>query len=391
MTTFAAIDRAAEPGPGMVVGLPEVLLPIRWWRGVPVRQAKAVQMTPMERFTLELALTLGRADPDEFTEVTNLPRILLPAAARRLVSGGALAPDRGGYIPVRPVADQAATSQTVLYERRTQLDIVLLPRTGDLIALDPGDTVLRGLDQSRPRSAGNAPVPAPLRRRTLADVLDERLARHAVPGCGEDTVGVAQLPAESPLVDLNGLCPVYQCTGALRRDGDQYTPIATFPGRNGRPGVTLELRGADRLARQWLAAADILAGSIERAAAWTVLTGHSPDPPPRAESLTAGQWRCWIGGADAARIAGLGRNLALPLGLRAQTEEGVTADIAIYLEPADAKASRLTDLDRTLTAAQRAGDASAVPPTLEARDRAWRLGFHTLVYALREAEDFAYE
>lgn len=221
MTTFTAIDRPAEPRPGMVATLPEVLLPVRWWRGVPARQVKPVRMPPMERFTLELALTMGRADPNEFVEITNLPPVLLPASARRLVSAGALAHDHGGYIPLRPAADQAAQSQAVRYERRTQLDIVLLPRTGDVIAL--GGNALRDLDRARPRSAGNAPVPAPLRGRSLADLLNERLPARAVPGAGDDIIGVAQLPAESPTLDHNGLCPVYRCTGELcftYRDSD---------------------------------------------------------------------------------------------------------------------------------------------------------------------------
>lgn len=389
MTTFTAIDRPAEPRPGMVATLPEVLLPVRWWRSVPVRQAKPVRMTPMERFTLELALTMGRADPNEFVEITNLPPVLLPASARRLVSAGALAHDHGGYIPLRPAADQAAQSQTVRYERRTQLDIALLPRTGDVIAL--GGNALRDLDRARPRSAGNAPVPASLRGRSLADLLNERLRARAVPGAGDDIISVAQLPAESPTLDHNGLCPVYRCKGELRRDGDRYIPVATIAGRNGKPPVTIELSGADGLARQWLATVDALTEPDARSAAWTVLTGHPPDAPPRVEPFSPGRWRCWISGTDAARIAGHGRNLSLPLGLRAQSEEGITADIGVTVEPADTEASRLLDLDRTLTAAVQPGaDTGAVPPTLEARERAWQLGFHTLVYALREAEDFAY-
>src|SRR5262249_18294650 len=152
MIEFIAVERPVDPPPGVAAVLPEVLAPMRWWRGVAMRRAEPVSMTPLERFTLELASPSGRADPSEFFEITGLPGALLPIAARRLVTSRALAPADGGYLPQSPGAERAARSQTVYEQRHASLDIVLLPRTGDLLALDPRASGLRAVEALRPRS-----------------------------------------------------------------------------------------------------------------------------------------------------------------------------------------------------------------------------------------------
>ncbi|MDW5330306.1 hypothetical protein [Plantactinospora sp. KLBMP9567] len=391
MIEFVPADPPADPAPGTVAVLPEVLVPIRWWRGVPFERATPVQMTPLERFVLELAMTTGRADPDEFFEITNLPgATLLPVAARRLVAAGALARDGDGYRPLSPDAERAARTRTVYRTRQVSLDVVLLPRTDDLLALDPRSSGLREVDRLRPRSAGNAPVPPRLAGSTLADELRARLAAGTVAGVDEETTDVSESATGSPVVSGTGWCPVYRCRGELRVDGDRYRPVLTLPGDGKRDPVSLELPGATRLAEYWLGLIDALYDPAVRARAWDALLGGTQRMAPRTERTGPVRWRCWISGALARRLADRGRNLALPLGLAARGEDAVV-EVAIDLVGADRTAETLIEVDRRITAAAEPGaDTTALPSSPELRDRAWRLGFPGLVYALREAEDFRY-
>ncbi|MEO3926090.1 hypothetical protein ABGB07_19800 [Micromonosporaceae bacterium B7E4] len=391
MIEFVPADPPAEPAPGTVAVLPEVLVPIRWWRGVSFERAAPVQMTPLERFVLELAMTTGRADPAEFFEITNLPgATLLPVAARRLVAAGALGRDGDGYRPLSPGAERAARTRTVYRKRQVSLDVVLLPRTGDLLVLDPRSSGLRAVERLRPRSAGNAPMPPRLAGSTLVDELRARLAAGTVAGVGEETTEVAPPATESPVISRNGWCPVYRCRGELRVDGDRYRPVLTLPGDGKRDPVSLDLPGAVGLAEHWLGLVDALQDPATRARAWDGLLGWTQRVAPRTDRTGPGRWRCAISGAIARRLADQGRNLALPLGLAARGEDAVV-EVAIDLVGADRTAEALIEVDRRITAAAEPGaDVTALPSSPELRDRAWRLGFPGLVYALREPEDFRY-
>ncbi|GIJ27013.1 hypothetical protein Vqi01_21750 [Micromonospora qiuiae] len=391
MIEFVPADPPAEPAPGTVAVLPEVLVPIRWWRGVSFERAAPVRMTPLERFVLELAMATGRADPDEFFEITNLPgATLLPVAARRLVATGALMPDGDGYRPLWPDARRAARSQTLYRKRPESLDVVLLPRTGDLLALDPRSSGLRDVERLRPRSAGNAPMPPELAGSTLADELRRRLAAGTLAGVDGEITEVAEVTNGSPVISRNGWCPVHRCRGELRADDDGYRPVLTLPGDGRRDPVSIELPGAVGLVRHWLGLVDALHDPATRARAWDGLLGWTKRVAPRAERTGPGRWRCWISGAAARRLADLGRNLSLPLGLLARGEDALI-EIMIDLVGADRTAEELIDVDRRITAAAAPGaDLTALPNNPELRHRAWRLGFPGLVYALRETEDFRY-
>jgi hypothetical protein len=388
MIEIQPIDRPVDPPPGVVAVLPEALVPMLWWRGVAMRRAEPVSMTPLERFALELALTTGRAEPGEFFEITGLPGPLLGVAARRLVASRALAPVEGGYVPQSPGAERAARSQTVYEQRHATFDIVLLPRTGDLLTLDPRSSGLRAVELLRPRSVGNAPVPAPLLNTNLADYLRARLRERTVAGAGDDITDVAQLATESPRLTRNGWCPVYRCQGEIRHDGDRYLPVISLSGNGGGEPVRLELPGADGLAKRWLALADTVGAPNGWARAWRTIAGPDDGATPRVERTGPSRWTCRLAGAEARRLAGHGRNLALPIGLAIQDED-TAIETTIDLTGDDREADQFVDTDRILTAAAEPGaDISAVPRTRAAWERAWRLGFPSLVYALREAEDF---
>lgn len=389
MIEFAVIDRPVDPPSGVVAVLPEVLVPMRWWRGVAMRRAEPVSMTPLERFTLELALATGRADPNEFFEITGLPGALLPIAARRLVTARALVPTDGGYLPQQQVAEHAARRQTVYEQRHASLDLILLPRTGDLLAFDPRSSGLRAVEALRPRSAGRAPVPADLVGTSFAAYLRVRLQSRTVSGIGEDIVDVGQLAAESPMIP-NGLCPVYRCQGELRQEGERYLPVVKLSSGGNSEPVALALPGADGLARKWLGLADAVDDPAVRARAWAVVTGRNTHTAPRAERTAPARWTCGLSADDARHLAAQGQNLALPIGIAIHDEDAVI-EVTIDIAGTDQEADFLIDTDRSLTAAAAPGaDTSAVPRTRVAWERAWRLGFPGLAYTLREAEDFGH-
>ncbi|MDG4752632.1 hypothetical protein O7630_16945 [Micromonospora sp. WMMD718] len=391
MIEFVPADPPTEPEPGTVAVLPEVLVPLYWWRGVPFDRAAQVRMTPLERFVLELAMTTGLAEPDEFFEITDLPgATLLPVAARRLVAAGALTRDDYGYRPLSPGAERAARTQTVYRKRPIALDVVLLPRTGDLLALDPRSSGLREVEQLRLQSAGHAPVPPRLATSTLADELRARLGAGTLAGVDQETTGVPESAVESPVISTNGWCPVYRCRGELRADGDRHRPVLILPGTAKRDPVSLELPGAAGLAEHWLGLLDALHDPAIRARAWDGLLGWTKRIALRMERSGPCRWRCSISGPIARRLTEQGRNLALPLGLAARDDDAVI-EVAIDLVGADPTAEALIEVDRRLTAAAEPGaDITALPRSSELRDRAWRLGFPGLVYALRETEDFRY-
>lgn len=389
MTAFRVADNAVAARPGVVV-LPETLVPMLWWRGVPMRRAEPVSMRPLERFVLELALTTGRAQSDDFSEITGLPGGLLPVAARRLVASRVLERADGGFAPRFPGAAQAAQTRTVYEERHTSLDLVLLPRTGDLLALDPRTSRLRELDRLRPRSAGNAPLPVGLAGAGLAEYLRHRLQTRSVAGLPEDITDVAWLPEESPRLPEDGWCPAFRCRGELRLDGDRHIPSISYGGGNGRQPVTLTLPGAEGLAERWLEVANLLDDPAARARAWTTVMKRDEHNAPAADRTAPGRWSCHISGEAARHLVDLGRNLALPLGVTIEDEDAAAA-VTLDLAAADETARRLIETDRLLTAASEPGaDAALVPRTPALWQRAWQLGFPGLVYVLREREDFGH-
>lgn len=392
MTGYGLLDWAPEPPAGTVLTLSEVMVPMRWWRGVLLYRQTPATTTPLERFTIEMALRLGRADPDEFFHITGLPAALLPVAARRLVTAGALSRSGEGFEVVRPVADQVATTRTVYQAKPEPFDVVLLPRTGDLIAFSPKASWLQAADRARLRPIGRAPVPSALRGRTLAHLLTERLAGPGgVPGLGGDITGVFEQSGPSPTVDVDGLCQVYRGAAVLRIDDrGTFVPVLTLDGGGRKRTVEARLPGADGLARRWLEPVDALDTAAVRARAWHEATGGGEWVAPRVDRVHTGRWRCWIDGADAQRLAAHPRNLSLPLGVEVRGDECI-AEVAFELTAADGAAAAAIDLDRLLSAAAQPGtELAGVPRTEAARARAWQLGLHALVYSLREAEDFAY-
>jgi hypothetical protein len=389
MIEFTAVADPGQPSADVRLRLPQVLVPMLWWRGVPMRRAVPMAMTPLERFTLELAITMGRAEPEDFTEITGLPAQLLPIAARRLLRTGALVATGRGYQPVPAAAAKAANSRQVIEERPVRLDLVLLPGTGDMLALNPRTSWLRAAHQMRLTSVGNAPVPVDLRARPLDDYVAERLVQGGIAGAGADLTGVGTLDGEAPVISPDGWCPVYRGEGALHTDDGQLVPHLMLTGQRGDP-LDISLPGADGLTSRWVQVTDVLADPSERTRAWYALTGRRDHTAPQAERLDLHRWQCLIDGAEALRLAADGRNLSGPLGLTV-TDTDVVAELSVGLVAADATAEAVIGLDRTLTAAAEPGaDPATVPPGAAVRDRAWQLGFYDLVYTLRSEEDFAY-
>jgi hypothetical protein len=224
---------------------------------------------------------------------------------------------------------------------------------------------------------------------SLAEHLRDRLHTRTVAGLPDDITDVAWLPEESPRLPTDGWCPAYRCRGELRVDGDRYIPSIIYEGADDRP-ATVALPGAEGLAGRWLALADLLDDPSARARLWNIVTERPDYTAPAVARTAPGRWTCHLPAKTAQRLADLGRNLALPLGITVEGEDAV-AEVTLDLAAADDTAKRLIETDRLLTAAAQPGaDRTAVPQTSAAWQRAWRLGFPGLVYALREREDFGH-
>jgi hypothetical protein len=388
MIRLSPSDQSRHPPAGTVLVVSQLLLPMRWWRGVRLRRMIPVTMTALERFTLELALSVGRADPDEFSEITGLPEALLPVAARRLVTAGALEPDGGGYLVVRELSERIAASATIQIERSEPYDIVMLPRTDDILALKPRTSWVPALERSRPKRSPQAPVPTHLCGRSLDDVLDERLGAGPIPGTGHDVTGVTQPSGDLSAVDDDGLCPAYECSAVLRVVDGEYLPTVQI--RSSKAQLTIPLPGAYGLVRRWLELLGTLETDHRWAEVWDELTGDTDQPVPPVER-SGGYFRWWLNGAATNRLRASGRNLAVPIGVEARDDD-LVADLLLVPAPSDDRAAELFAVDRELTAAAEPGVVPApqlYSPAL--RERAWQLGFYPLVYTLREESDFSYD
>ena len=244
--------------PGVLLRVRRTLLPLYWWRGVPVLRDVRHALTVFERYLLEMALTLGSMSGADVEEVLGLPPEFLDRGAWRLTAAGALRRDGTVYQvvagPARTMLDTRALPQLV----ESTADFVLLPRTGDLLALVPGrggwlaeaDRQRRKL---RPRLA--APVPAGLWSRLRAEYLAERVragqvsgpdrdvAQVLVPESGDEPllppVPLATKPGQPQAAGGSGGprgCPAYHCSAEVRQDASGIQVEAKLSAEPPGPG-----------------------------------------------------------------------------------------------------------------------------------------------------------
>jgi hypothetical protein len=406
----------------------EALVPLLYWQGVPVRATEPRKLTVLERFVLEMGLSLGSVQPADFAEVTSLPATILAGATWRLVADGALFPEQNGYGVAHARAAQTLRRQTVARTVDTAADFVLLPRTGDLLAVGGGTGGwLRGLDQKL--VAGNrAPLPAPLADARRAEYLGERVRAGTVAGLGAEIVDVPVPVEDTPLhadVGRHGrppMCPAYRCRARVRRSpsGDHHVDAVLVgrarrgaqQGDDARIEVEADLSGAEALVDGWLELTAALRHHEVQRDAWRVLgppsTGHGPPPLNRVSRRGPVEWNLHVDGAAASALCADSRSLTQPMGLALADEEAVV-EVVCWFFPDDDHARGLFAREHLVQgllsspepagvftaacreAAERLPASAAVLSPHAVRERIWQLGHYQLVYLLREIEDFPYD
>jgi hypothetical protein len=420
------VSRVPVPAivPETVAIVTEALVPLVHWRGVTVLSLERQELNLLERFVLEMGMSLGTVDPEDFTEITSLPEHVLAGATWRLVASGALAPDGPGFRVDAQRAANVLQEQQVTRQVSASAGFALFPRTGDLLAV-PGDDGgwLRELDQ-RIAIDRRAPLPPDLREVGRAAYLGQRVREGTAKGLSSSVVDVP-IPdgGDTPLVapsrgkDSNlPLCPAYRCRAEVRRGPDGgYAADAVLLGRPRRGGdeeelatVEADFSGATGLVSGWLALAAALETPEIARAAWHELGPGERAPTAGVRRRGPAEWDLDVGGTVARDLCEEGRSLLEPMGLAIAGEEAVV-EVACRFFPSDDDARALFARDEIVSRLLAAERPAEVFPAIQrevlaryaatssalsvesVRRRGWRLGHHQLVYALREREDFAYD
>lgn len=409
-----------------VAVITDAFVPLVGWRDVPVKKEVRDELTSLERFVLEMALKLGVVTADDFDEVVSLPQQVLAAGATRLVAGGALHLVGDRYEVVSDVAARALAERGIRRLLPNTADFVLLPRTGDLFAMPAGKkTWLRQLETTRLVPAGNAPVPPNLWLQRRSEYLASRLRAGDVMLLDSGIADVANVEDDPPLVAPTGregakLCPSYRCRAEVTV-GDGGLPVvrAELHGKARKRKaagdaadetrvVPIRLTGAENLVGEWLA----LTGALEQASvladAWRAVVPGNAGVPAPASRRGPVEWDFPLDWRTAQAVAGRMQRLDQQAGLAVESHTATAALVCRFV-PGDDEARGLFAIDTAvgglLTSAEPSAAATAICTQAAAEHgvpaaqvdrravhhRAWDLGYHRLVYALREAEDFPYD
>jgi hypothetical protein len=335
-------------------------------------------------------LTFGAAAPAEFEEITDQPARMLPVLGRRLVAAGALDPS-GAPKDVELCRSTLLAAQ--LYRDRVEsVHVVMLPATDEIVVLDKataGDDPLLGWERARVKPAGKFPVDRSMSGRSLADIL----------------VGTAGITGvESNAVTFpHGFCPVFRCTAQVTGASGTTARLAIG---GGTPSVALpNVKG---LVEGWQGVDRVLAEHPLRVWKALLKDDKPADVPPTPRRTSPATWRITVTGSQATLLSRSGRNLGKPAGLAIETAD-VVVEVAVKISAADPTAAAAIAVDQAINAAVSDGSTASTVHTrlaeeaaklphgavaalapIRVRDRAWQLGHHRLVYALRERNDFDY-
>lgn len=414
MTDFRSIaDAVVTDPPTLRVSWAE--LPVLWWRDVPVVQLEPVELNELDMFVVEAAARLGRLSSSTFTDLTGLHDLVFTTLGRRLKTLELVNWQQGTLVSTESSAP-ALTEATAERRTTTTLDFLYLPDTDDLLVVDGG---LSDFERYEPRLAGLAPVPTALHGVTLREFLSSRIDERRVANLPPAVVGLAALDdADEPVTAMAGakpsppvpVAPAIEVAATIVLDDERSRTVLEVTPRSDRGGaarrgrdpdqaVTLDISGAAGCVDAWRRIEERLSWREHRAAAIEALTpiplGYTtlqPDGP--------GRWSVAITGPRAEDLAKDGA-LTRPLGLEIR-EEHAHLRTVVRFAPADAAAELLFARDTLIQ--QILGSPKDVVGVLDihadiveevgghdiVRDRAWDLGHHWVVHAMRERQDFSY-
>jgi hypothetical protein len=414
MTGFRAIAsiEATDP-PTLRVSWAD--LPALWWRDVPVVQLEPVELNELDIFVVEAATRLGRLPAATFTELTGLPALVFTTLGRRLQALELLEWQQDALVPTGNSAP-ALTEATAERRTTTTLDLLYLPETDDLLVVGEG---LGDFERANPKIAGLAPVPTELHGLTLREFLGARIEERRVGNLSPAVVELAAMDGgDEPVTAMAGakpdpkvpVAPAIEVAATIVLDGERSRAELEVAPRSDRrrtgqsapapaQPVMLDISGATGCIDSWRRIAERVGRRENRAAAIEALA-----PIPLGGALLQpdgpGRWSVAVTEAQAADLA-RGRPLTRSLGLEIR-EDHAHLRTAVRFAPADAAAERLFARDTLIQ--QVLGSPKDVVGVLErqanlldaagghdvVRDRAWELGHHWVVHALRERQDFAY-
>jgi hypothetical protein len=385
------------PGNASVV-IRAALVPMLLWPSVPVTRRVDQDLTIVDRFIVEAALSLSPMRAEDVAEVTGIPPEAIARVAGRLTGLGLLRADGDSYRPLEEAARTALARQTVAEYRTAYVTFLYLPQGDDLFAFPPGpgqpDPPL--LKKAPPVAA--APVPARIAGRNRAELLRERIVGGRVAGLPEDIVDAVDGEDTVPPV-----CQAYQCRGHVRSQGDDATLVLRMFDGAGKSVAQCTLAGAAGQAARWAALA-AQAGSVGQR--WES-AGGAVAAVQEADTT----WSFTLDGIAANAAARDGVALSKPVGLAVHDDDCVVYVDATFA-PADpvarhvfalhhavraiadtAPAQLHPDAVETATAAARKAyelDDNALTGT-DVADRLWNERHYRHVYAVRSSRDFAYD
>jgi hypothetical protein len=395
MTHFRRADSAPDLGTLRAI---RVLLPVLWWRDVPLTTTEPVELSPLDQFFIEAVDRRGRLDAREFTMFTGLPGRVFGGLARRLWNLG-LVSLSDGIATSAEDGLRRVSAGTVVKTRTITQDLLFLPHTDDLIVVEGG---LGDFERALPRLVtGRAPLPVGLAGLTRDGLLTARIAAGKVVNLPPQVQGPAMSSVDESVHAMAGdegrallpLVPAIECSITVDHRMDTPRAVLDVQMQGREAPVAVDLGSALGVIAD-LDAVEALLGT-ESAALRPLGLPYQTAGRLRRES--PGRWSAAVTGDEARTLAGKGP-LTAPVGIEIRASiDRVRLVTGIQLRAADSEAERLLALDAFIDTlltdpANVTAQVMRHPPDDQAalRRRAWALGHYWIVHALREQEDFAY-
>lgn len=402
---------ASDPD-GHALRFREAFLPLHLVSQASVEIERPRPLGRVERFLLRAVLEQGRVELVELSHATGIPSGPLVMFLEKLARAGLLHPlDAGGYGADRARALEAVHCDELPELTTTEVGILFLPRTGDMLALDAERlrAISRFLSNIRPKC--RAPL-GDSSGRGILDILNEALAAGRVAGLPGHAKRFTSVGRKDE-ARLSEHCPAYLLSGEIRL-GDE-----DIPGLRGKlSGKSIKGKGvSDEYEEHGL---DLSWARGLR----TVLAGVARLPIPRhilEESIRAKIHELVLAGPGQLQVAApikavrdrtRGTLLTQPSGLSVRWEAPelpFEVEYAVRFQPAEDQDSLWFELDALIgqylngslddlgmrdhlrELDHRLREADGIDAIEAAVARLWQLRHYVRAYELRERDIFSYD
>lgn len=375
------------------------------WPSVPVIRRIYEELTVVDRFIVEAALTLAPMRAEDVEEVTTIPKDAVIRIAGRLVSLGLLRPDGADYYPVEAAAQNALRERAVPETRKASMTFLYLPHSDDLIAFPTGPGRSKPPLLQKAKSAEIAPLPREIAGTGRADLLRARIRSGRAAGLPPDIVDVAE---DTPDEALPSSCPAYRCRGHVKSNDDGRLVLDVID-RNGKKTAQWTFSGAIKQANEWIA---LTMRALDAGTSWTSVGGDV-----QVIQEGPGAWMYVLDAVAANAAAQDGIRLSEPAGLEIhdgdrREDDRMVVEVNARFVPLDHDATAVFALNHAIrtvidqdtssvsaltvkeaTAAARVTYGLENDALTESRvaDSLWTNKHYRHVYALRYTKDFPYD